>query len=1209
MSSLLRHLGAFCAQRRLLVLLVWLLIATASVLVLKAVPDTTNNDLSLPGTDSQAATDLLAAEFPPQQNGGSPIVFHVKSGKLTGDSDTKAIQASVKAIGKLPHVYSASDPTANPQAGLISKNGQTAFSTVLMDVGTADLTPELARSVLDAAEPARQAGMEVEAGGPIGSVLSPSDTGDSELIGIIAAIIILTFTFGALVAMGMPILLAILGLLGALAVVRVVGIFVNIASTGPTLATMIGLGVGIDYALFLVTRHRDNLRAGLEPHDSIADAVAGSGSAIVFAGTTVVIALLSLMVAGIPLVTSLGYATAIAVAVAVIAAITLLPALLSLVGRRLNALRLPRWLHPEPKPEGKGLWAHWAALVSRHRFAATVLALAILVPLAIPLLSLRLGQEDVGVTPTTTTERRAFDIMSKDFGPGYNGPLLVAVSLDPKAAPSQQYQDQYNQATALKNSLTKQQQQLQEQADQLQAQEEELTRQGDALQAQKAQLEAQQKQLEKQQHQLEAQARTLAAQEATLRARQASLQRQADQLRREGTALRARAGELARKLVTLRREDVRLAREIRQAPTPAERAKLRAERRAVRADIRRTRSALRGLAPKARRLLAQARSLSQQAVALKQQADQLQREADQLQRQAEALAAKGQSLQQQANQLQKQADKLNKQAAALQKQADKLNKQKKSLQQQQKQAEALQDQITAELTKAGGDDRGTDPRLVSLQDALATPQDVTLVSPPNISKAGTAATFTVIPKTRPADPVTADLVTQLREQVIPPALTTAAEKTAEDQDMSPSASPSASPSGSPAAAAAGSPATVEQAALSASAPGYGSAVAYVGGSTAANVDLAAKITRQLPLVILTVLALSFLLLMIAFRSLLIPLQAAITNLLTAAASFGVLTACFQWGWGLDLVHLDSPYGTVPIASYVPLMMFAALFGLSMDYEVFFVSHVQHFHAGGDSVRDAVRRGLAASSRVIVAAAVIMFCVFASFVLADDPIIKQFGVGLSVAVALAGAMVILLAPALLAMFGAGAFWVPRWLGAILPHMNLEGEAPSAPPVAPAGVPTDVGQGPEPSPATPETEPSPAGPETEPLHATPRHARSDTTGTPAPVLAAAETDRALDDAEPQVFGAEPTSTMDAVPDHQPTNGTEPAATTGAVEPTEALAPVTASETAVPVPVGALTADAVTAPAEAEEPSSSIDPAGVPESDPVRDSGPDDAATIST
>jgi uncharacterized membrane protein YdfJ with MMPL/SSD domain len=255
----------------------------------------------------------------------------------------------------------------------------------------------------------------------------------------------------------------------------------------------------------------------------------------------------------------------------------------------------------------------------------------------------------------------------------------------------------------------------------------------------------------------------------------------------------------------------------------------------------------------------------------------------------------------------------------------------------------------------------------------------------------------VIPTTRPADPRTADLVTQVRTSVIPPAT------------------------------------------------GDG-VTAYVGGVTAANVDLASKISSQLVELILVVLALSMLLL-IAFRSLLIPVQAAVTNLLCVGAAFGVLVATFQWGWGLHLVGLSTPYGSVPIASYVPLMMFAALFGLSMDYEVFLVSQVAQHHAAGESPRRAVRSGVAASAKVIAAAAIIMISVFGSFVLDGDPTIKQFGVGLSVAV-LAAAMVLSLAPAMLTLLGGATWWLPGWLARVLPHLDIEAE-PGPPTAEPAG----------------------------------------------------------------------------------------------------------------------------------------------------------------
>ncbi len=1026
MARALAAVARACARWRWVVIGVWLLLAVGHVVALSTLGSTARNNLSLPGTDSQAAIDLLAEQFPPQQNGASPIVFHAGSGAITDPANAAAVQRSVAAILAVPHVVSAPDPTANPQAGLISVDGTTAFTSVLLDVGSGDLTEETAQAVVAAAEPARAAGLQVEAGGAVGSVLSDTDDETSEVIGILAAMVILSLTFGSIVAMGMPILMAMVGLLVSLGLVDLAGRFLSIPTTGPKLATMIGLGVGIDYALFLVTRHLDNRRTGMATRDSIVNAVSTAGSAVVFAGGTVMIALLSLGVAGIPLVSALGLATALAVLGAVLAAITLMPAMLAVAGEHVDALRLPRWLHRPPRTDGRGLTDRWAGFATRRPWRSVAIALLILVPLAIPLFSLRLGQEDIGVTSTTTTERRAFDLLSEEFGPGYNGPLLVAVSLDPVATASPLVAAQYDQANALKDSLTSQQQSLEQQADDLTAQKDALEQQQAALESQAADLTTQQAQLEKQATSLTAQQQALEREAAGLAAQKAGLERQERSLTRERAALQRKKAVLvadararARELVDLRRVVTRLDGEISAldaaigtASDPADTARLVAERAvamaarsAAREDIRSVRADLRDLRSSATSLARQAESVGRQSRALARRADELSREAAGLRGQAVSLQRQASSLQKQADTLQAQGDDLTaegetlqSQADALQTQADALTVQQAELEAQAGQATQLQLQLTTILTKAGGDLRGTDPRLVALQDALAVPSGVRLVAPPSISTSGSAATFTVIPETRPADESTADLVVQVRDGITAPAA---------------------------------------QAGLT----------VYVGGSTAANVDLANLITGKLPLVILTVLVLSFLLLMVAFRSLLVPLQATINNLLCVAASFGVLVAVFQWGWGLDLVGLDDAYGTVPIASYVPLMMFAALFGLSTDYEVFFVSSVQRAAAQGAPAREAVRRGLASSARVIVSAALIMICVFGSFILEDDPVIKQFGVGLSVAVLLAGSMVLLLAPALLSLFGTRVFWVPRPLDRVLPHLDLEGDPTTTGAVAP------------------------------------------------------------------------------------------------------------------------------------------------------------------
>jgi uncharacterized membrane protein YdfJ with MMPL/SSD domain len=1066
MAGVLYRLGRLCANRAIVVVAVWLGLVVVVQLTVLRVGAETSNDLTLPGTESQQATDLLASRFPPQQNGSSPVVFHVSKGKITDSATKQAVEASYKALSKAPHVASAPDPFANSASGLVSKDAKTAFTPVLLDIPNGEVTEELADSILATTAPARKAGVDVSVGGNLGGVLSKSPTESSEVIGLLAAMLILALTFGSLVAMGMPIITAVLGLATALGLIGLLGHLLSIPTVGPTLATMIGLGVGIDYALFLVTKHRDQMANGVERHESIARAVATSGGAIVFAGGTVIIALLSLWVAGIPLVASLGYASAVAVLTAVLAAITLLPAMLALAGKHLFGARLPALLRPRARPGAATLWSRWAATVTAHPLGCGLAALALLAPLIVPMFSLHLGQEDIGATPGDTTERHAFDLLASAYGPGYNGPLLTATRLSPPAHPSQEYEDKYNQAKANQADLEQKQTTLTAESNSLKSQQASLERQQAQLLAQKGQLQQEQAQLLARQAVLRAQAAQLQAQKAALQRQLAPLQRQVErlqaqkrqlhqravQLRRQaaavGAAIRANLRAQAALTARLARDRVRIrvltravARACGAAPQSVACQDARRALAAVQADLAATQQALAAkkaqLQPLKRQVVALAREAAQfrrQAAALSRQAAQLARQAAPLLRQARALAAQGAALQRQARALaaqaaalRRQADQLaakgaslQQQAAALQAQADSLKKQQQQAQDEKKQTEQMKQELTDELTKAGGDDRGTDPRLVKLQDALATPANVQLVSPPAINKSGDAATFNAIPKTRPADPKTADLVAEMRTSVIP------------------------------------------------AATGEGGITAYVGGVTAANVDLASKISSKLAELILVVLALSIVLLLLAFRSLLIPVQAAVTNLLCVGAAFGVLVAAFQWGWGLDLVGLSTPYGTVPIASYVPLMMFAALFGLSMDYEVFLVSQIAQHHAAGESPRQAVRSGVASSAKVIAAAAIIMISVFGSFILNGDPTIKQFGVGLSVAVLLASAMVLSLAPAMLTLFGRAVWWLPRWLSELLPDVDIEGEAEPPAPEPAAQEPAAPRQGPGPAPgsATPD-----------------------------------------------------------------------------------------------------------------------------------------------
>ena len=743
MTGVLYGVARFCVRRKFIVLAVWLVVAVALVAISHQMGDNTNDNLSLPGTNSQHATDILRRSFPTQANGTSPIILHAPNGELTDSKYASAVNEAAADLAKQPDVSSVINPLTPAGASALSKNQATGYLTVGLKVSPGSLSEEQAQQIIDAAaNPAKAAGLEVQTGGQLGQKVSKPSTESSELVGIIAAMIILTFTFGTVVAMLVPIITAIFALLTTLAIIRILGHVATVPTVAPTLATMIGLGVGIDYALFIVTRHLRGLYDGLEMNESIARAAATSGGAVFFAGCTVTIALVSLAVAGIPLVTTMGLMAAIAVVVAVFGALTLLPAMLAILGPRLNSLRVRQ--PPSGEDVHHGIWATLAKDIAKRPVVAGLVALAILIPLTIPLLSLSLGQQDTAALSTSTTARQAYDLMSRNFGAGSNGPLIIAISLGSPAQPS-------SSSSATSN----------------------------------------------------------------------------------GSGASSSGGS----------------------------------------------------------------------------------------------------------------------------------------------------------SSSQSDPRTTDPRLASLQKDVSATAGVAAVTPIQIDKAGTSAFFNAISKHGPAEHQTTDLVNTLRSSVIPQAE-------------------------------------------------HGTNMrADVGGTTAAYDDLASKISSKLPLQIIVVIALSFLLLVLAFRTVVIPPQAALMNVLSIGASYGVLTAVFQYGW---LSHLIGLNGAVPIVSYVPLFMFAILFGLSMDYEVFLVSQIEeHVHAGEDN-RQSVISGLVTSARVITAAAAIMVFVFGSFVLNGDPTIKQFGVGLAVAVILDATVVrCLLVPALMLLMGKLNWYMPGWLDKLVPHVSIEG----------------------------------------------------------------------------------------------------------------------------------------------------------------------------
>ena len=723
----LRRLAHFCYRRRRLVVGLWLA-ALVGINVLAAVTGTNfTTNFSAPNTESTRASNLLTANFKAQSGDTVQIVMQ-GSPSMHNAAVEQQVTDLITAFEQIPRVSSVSNPYTSP-AG-ISKSGTIALANAQLDAKSQDISDAVGRQMITVAEAHSTPQLQVHLGGQlIQQAERPSLSGEG--IGILAAIIILLIAFGSVLAMVLPIVVALTGIAVGLPIIGLLTHVYPLQSFSTTLATMIGIGVGIDYALFVVTRYRQGLQAGLDPEAAVITAVDTSGRAVLFAGLTVIIALLGMLAIGLSFISGLGVGAAAVVAVTVASAVTLLPAVLGFVGTNIDKFRLP-WVHNDGDGTRETMWHRWSRFVQNHAWVLTITGLAVVLALALPVLSLRLGFVDAGNDPAGSQTRQAYDLLAKGFGPGFNGPFLLAIEMP-----------------------------------------------------------------------------------------------------------------------------------------------------------------------------------------------------------------------------------------------------------------------------AGGDHTAD---LAELQRAIAATPGVASVTPGITNPAGTTAVMRVSPTTAPQDVATTNLLHHLRREVIPQAVA-----------------------------------------------GTGMKV-YVGGFSALTDDFATLLGQRLPLFIAIVILLSFLLLMAVFRSILVPLKAAIMNLLSVGAAYGVVVMIFQWGWGKQLVGISKPG---PIQAFLPIMMFAILFGRSMDYEVFLLSRIREEYLRTGNNGQAVADGLSATARVITAAAAIMCTFFLSFVLGDNIIIKLFGIGFASAIFIDATLIrMVIVPSTMELLGDANWWLPGWLDRILPHLDVEGpsmEPAAAPEAGPTGLP--------------------------------------------------------------------------------------------------------------------------------------------------------------
>ncbi|HEY0317615.1 MAG TPA: MMPL family transporter [Solirubrobacterales bacterium] len=721
----MRRFATWITGHRKTVILGWIVALIGVGAISGSVGSSFTEEFKLPNSDSKKALELLEHRFPAQSGETAQIVFKADNG-VKSPAVEKKMDRVFSKIEKFPHVSEVASPYKNGGAAAISKDGKIAYATIQFDVTNDKLDKGKTEEIISTAQGAAGNGLQVELGGqPIQEATEEQGEDTSFLVGLLAAVVVLLLTFGSVVAMGLPILTALFALGVGISLVLLGTHVFPTADFAPFLAAMIGLGVGIDYALFILTRFRNGLDEGLGPREATIKAVDTAGRAVLFAGITVIISLMGMFLLGLSFLYGVAAAAALAVFFTMVAALTLLPALLTMVGRRVDRLRIPGLGKRSTSLDEGNRWFRWSREIQRRPVLSALLSGGFLLLLCVPTLSLRLGTNDAGTDPPGKTTRKAYDLVAEGFGPGFNGPFVFA----------------------------------------------------------------------------------------------------------------------------------------------------------------------------------------------------------------SALPEKG---------------------------------------------------------KQGGMDE--------LREALNREKGIAKTTPVVLNPAKDTAVFQAYPTTSPQSGATTELLDHIRGDVIPPI-----------------------------AARSGTQ-------------------IHVGGINAIFEDFGNAIANKLPLFIGVVVLLSALLLMMVFRSILVPLKAMVMNLLSIGAAFGLVVAVFQWGWGASLIGIDN---TGPIISFFPIFLFAIVFGLSMDYEVFLMSRIHEEWEHTHDATEAVTRGLALTGRVITAAAAIMFTVFASFMLGEDRIIKLFGLGLASAV-LIDAVVIrsVLVPAVMQLFGERAWYFPEWLGRILPRVSVEPPEKPSPEAVPS-----------------------------------------------------------------------------------------------------------------------------------------------------------------